>query len=187
MYDFYHVRSSSILSLVERSAASWSALGTWKCSCFGNRGDLGVLGMCGCDDVIGKYLEISCNIISRLRSKPNILMLPFCPTPTLAVRHLESWHIFSFNRKVVECTIFRCWLLFFGGVVMFVVWFIRICQAEVHIGLGPSQVQSGKCLGVRSSSLIVPTNSWGKREKRPSICCRDSGWGHKRIGEISQD
>lgn len=65
--------------------------------------------------------------------------------------------------------------------------FIRICQAEVHIGLGPSQVQSGKRLGVRSSSLIVPTNSWGKREKRPSICCREYGWGHKRIGKISQD
>lgn len=117
------------LSLVERSAASWSALGTWKCSCFGNRGDLGVLGMCGCDGVIG--------IISRLGSKPNILMLPFCPTPTLAVRHLESWHGIFFNRKVVQSTIFRCCLLFFGGCshvcrMIFAILFLQYVCSHVY-------------------------------------------------------
>lgn len=62
--------------------------------------------------------------------------------------------------------------------------FIRICQAEVHIGLGPSQVQSGKCLGVRSSALIAPTNSWEKREKRPSFVAEIKDGGTRELMKL---
>lgn len=155
----------SILSLVERSAASWSALGTWKCSCFGNRGDLGV------------FWDVMVSLVSSqdLEVNQRYWCCPFAPkknTGCSTPRKL-AWHFFQSESGPIH-HFSVLFIVFWGGVVMFVGFFdmcclsnrfIRICQAEVHIGLGPSQVQSGKCLGKCAYKFV------GKTRKKAIICC----------------
>ena len=141
MYDFYHICVRLVYhpSSCSRSAAEWSALGSWKCSCFGNRGDW-------------SFWDVMVSTHPRSSVLESWLSIFFVQN--------AKWSNFS--------TIFRCCLLFLGGVVMF--WYV-LPQQPIHLlPRGGSPYWSWSAGAVREvfeTSVLhefVPTNS---RKKRP--------------------
>ena len=152
MYDFYHICVVSFIIHSRknfRSAAEWSALGSWKCSCFGNRGDWSFWDVMVSLEVFGNIIFVSSQDFEVSQTH-----WVFGPRKLVFIFFQKCKVVYFFHHLSV------LFIVFGGCSHVRVIFAISICfdmfclsnrfiffrEAEVHIGLGP-QVQSGKCLG----------------------------------------